>query len=186
VRRLNLCSTSRKVPFLVTNVAAKGRRGARDGGVPRSHGKLKGTRRRRRRQRREGGFTRFLCGDSQCNGSVRGRPGAHDQARFKDVTLEQKVACAAEACSFASDYAAAYNARIKETAAKEKVYLLRAEAEENQRPEKRRRAEMDAVILLDCIVRVCEPCRKARKTTHEMRCKEHDVCFKALVKSKLG
>ena len=109
----------------------------------------------------------------------------YDQLRFKDATLEQKVACAAEACSFAVDYAKAYNARIEEMAAKEKVEVLRAEAEENQRAEKRRRAEMDAVTLLDYMVRVCASCRKARKTTHEMRCKEHEVCFKALVKSKL-
>jgi len=107
------------------------------------------------------------------------------QARFKDLTLEQKVACAAEACSFASDYAAAYRAKEKETAAKRKVELLRAEAQENETAEARHKAEMHAVMLLDCMVRVCKPCRKARKNTHEVRCKEHEVCFKALVKSSL-
>jgi hypothetical protein len=110
----------------------------------------------------------------------------YNQLRFKDATLEQKVACAAEACSFAVDYVAASDAWDKEMAAKRKVEVLREEAAENQRAEKRRQAEMDAVILLDYMVRVCAPCRKARKTTHEVRCKEHEVCFKALVKSKLA
>jgi len=114
--------------------------------------------------------------------------GVHEfykRPRFKEATLEEKVTYAAQACKFAVDYEEESNAMDKELADKRRVQILRLEADEDQKAEKRRQAEMETIVLLHPVVRECVACRKARKTTHEVRCHEHEVCFKALVKAKL-
>ena len=114
--------------------------------------------------------------------------GVHEfykQPCFKDATLEEKVTYAAQACKFAVDYEEESIAMDKELADKRRVEILRLEADEDQKAEKRRQAEMETIVLLHPVVQKCVACNKARKTTHEVRCHEHEVCFKALVKAKL-